>query len=573
MLLEMKTADFRFWTSVLLRGIVGPIARKRYAGQVPKDAFSARQAFFRHTLIIFSKKQCFIMKDKILISIISIICVICKSATAQSGKEITRLGKLLLEYRCENVNKRYLLQELSVLSEKYPEWHAVILINELYSGEHTSESFANYISEKKSFNNIPFENKTDISDEIFFKEYINYIANDNVLFYLLGANYYVKISISIDEKVDFKNKFEKQIEWIKQKSNEKSKYKCSNGFSAAEERLSKLKEGLVKEMKQYIFDSENNSVISILRERKDQVKNPNKINEKLYGGNMCFFIYADFFTADEIFNMIEPFFNKRSAVDQRNFYSIQKYPIFAQKIDIKYVYSGAYTNYAKKPIEEAFEWAFQTYISEIDIWLVSGNHIYIKFPYRNCQYVNSWTKSDTITDPSAGLFKDNLLTGTIYEFKCKVENLENLFQLESKIENKLSSINQSILLKKHGEFKQPLPNFRFGYYTPIGSIPKTWVKEFFGNKVEYPESSKTSYTLGKWERNSIISSDVHDPEKNEIKIECNGKYIYAYIGRDLNKSTEVYSAGTNICEDLLSGTRFQTLEDAINHTIKCVCKN
>jgi len=51
MLPEMKTADFRFWTSVLFWGIVGSIALKRRAGQVPQDAFSARRAFFRHTLV------------------------------------------------------------------------------------------------------------------------------------------------------------------------------------------------------------------------------------------------------------------------------------------------------------------------------------------------------------------------------------------------------------------------------------------------------------------------------------------------------------------------------------------
>ena len=39
---EMKIADFGFCSSVLFCGIVGPIAQKRRAGQVPKDAFSAR---------------------------------------------------------------------------------------------------------------------------------------------------------------------------------------------------------------------------------------------------------------------------------------------------------------------------------------------------------------------------------------------------------------------------------------------------------------------------------------------------------------------------------------------------
>jgi hypothetical protein len=37
----MKTAGFRFWTTVLFWGIVGAIAPKRQAEQVLKDAFSA----------------------------------------------------------------------------------------------------------------------------------------------------------------------------------------------------------------------------------------------------------------------------------------------------------------------------------------------------------------------------------------------------------------------------------------------------------------------------------------------------------------------------------------------------
>jgi hypothetical protein len=37
----MKIAGFRFWATVLFRGIAGIIARKRQAEQVLKDAFSA----------------------------------------------------------------------------------------------------------------------------------------------------------------------------------------------------------------------------------------------------------------------------------------------------------------------------------------------------------------------------------------------------------------------------------------------------------------------------------------------------------------------------------------------------
>ncbi|MDX1909956.1 MAG: helix-turn-helix domain-containing protein, partial [Saprospiraceae bacterium] len=43
-------AGFGFRAKVLLRGISGHIARKRPEEQVPKDAFSVRQVFFRHTL-------------------------------------------------------------------------------------------------------------------------------------------------------------------------------------------------------------------------------------------------------------------------------------------------------------------------------------------------------------------------------------------------------------------------------------------------------------------------------------------------------------------------------------------
>jgi hypothetical protein len=39
---EVKIADFGFWTMVLFGVISGYIARKRQAGQVPKDAFSTR---------------------------------------------------------------------------------------------------------------------------------------------------------------------------------------------------------------------------------------------------------------------------------------------------------------------------------------------------------------------------------------------------------------------------------------------------------------------------------------------------------------------------------------------------
>jgi hypothetical protein len=42
MLPEMKKTDFGFCTSVLSCVIVGPIAQKRRAGQVPKDDFSIR---------------------------------------------------------------------------------------------------------------------------------------------------------------------------------------------------------------------------------------------------------------------------------------------------------------------------------------------------------------------------------------------------------------------------------------------------------------------------------------------------------------------------------------------------
>ncbi|MBK6903741.1 MAG: hypothetical protein IPH04_13295 [Saprospirales bacterium] len=173
--------------------------------------------------------------------------------------------------------------------------HAVNLLNNIYSGKHTKESFTNYISENKSFNIIPFENKSDVNDEYFFKEYINYVANDNVLFYILEDNYfdYLKISISIDEKVNFKNKFEKQLEWIGRKSHEKSKYQCSKGFAVVEERLSKLKEDLVKEMKQFTFDNENSHVISKLRKTKEQINNPNIIKEQ-WCADTCFFIDAGF---------------------------------------------------------------------------------------------------------------------------------------------------------------------------------------------------------------------------------------------------------------------------------------
>ncbi len=136
---------------------------------------------------------------------------------------------------------------------------------------------------------------------------------------------------------------------------------------------------------------------------------------------------------------------------------------------------------------------------------------------------------------------------------------------------KLSSINQSTLLGKVGDFKQPSPNFRFKYCAPIGTKPKAWVKELFGANIEHDESRKMPYTLGEWEQKSILSSDVHDPEKIEIKIECNGNYFYEYIGRDFKKSPNVYSAGTNVCEGFFD-TRFQTLEEAINHTIKCRCE-
>jgi hypothetical protein len=42
MLPRWKTADFRFWATVLFRGIVGPIALKRQEDQVLKDAFYTR---------------------------------------------------------------------------------------------------------------------------------------------------------------------------------------------------------------------------------------------------------------------------------------------------------------------------------------------------------------------------------------------------------------------------------------------------------------------------------------------------------------------------------------------------
>jgi hypothetical protein len=47
----MKKTGFGFCTSVFFCEIVGPIAQKRRAGQVPKDDFSIRQVFFRHTLV------------------------------------------------------------------------------------------------------------------------------------------------------------------------------------------------------------------------------------------------------------------------------------------------------------------------------------------------------------------------------------------------------------------------------------------------------------------------------------------------------------------------------------------
>lgn len=84
-------------------------------------------------------------------------------------------------------------------------------------------------------------------------------------------------------------------------------------------------------------------------------------------------------------------------------------------------------------------------------------------------------------------------------------------------------------------------------------------------------STAPSYTLGEWETNSIFSSDVHDDEKIKIKIECNGYHYSEYIGRDLKRSSNVYSAGTNVCE-FAGSDRFNTLEEAIQHTIKCVCE-
>jgi hypothetical protein len=45
MLPEIKKTDFGFGTSVLFCEIVGPIAQKRRAEQVPKDAFQSGKYF------------------------------------------------------------------------------------------------------------------------------------------------------------------------------------------------------------------------------------------------------------------------------------------------------------------------------------------------------------------------------------------------------------------------------------------------------------------------------------------------------------------------------------------------
>ncbi|MBK6903740.1 MAG: hypothetical protein IPH04_13290 [Saprospirales bacterium] len=171
-----------------------------------------------------------------------------------------------------------------------------------------------------------------------------------------------------------------------------------------------------------------------------------------------------------------------------------------------------YYNYFDKSIEESFDWVLQNEISKIKILLVSGDGIYINFFRKDCEYVDSWANNDTITESSLGLFKDNLFTSFTFEYNCE-ENLESLFQLESKIMEKLSSINQSTLLGKVGDFKQPSPNFRFKYCAPIGTKPKAWVKELFGANIEHDESRKMPYTLGEWEQKSILSSDVHDLKK------------------------------------------------------------
>lgn len=92
----------------------------------------------------------------------------------------------------------------------------------------------------------------------------------------------------------------------------------------------------------------------------------------------------------------------------------------------------------------------------------------------------------------------------------------------------------------------------------------------FDSSPDVVQEKEINYSLGEWKKKSIVDSSVHDPEKISLTFTCNGIPYTEYLGRDLSK-TLPYSAGTNVCDGFLSSKRFETLQEAIDNAIDCIC--